>query len=203
MCCSVRTPPCAPLHKGDHVGLREAVGGEERRELVEVERRRRQPPVDAARRRSQPVQPPKLHRSNREYTYQRDGVSGGHGEDVGAGDAVAASRHGVDGGLGLDDGVEAVAGEGEVVGVVLLRRVVPRRRDHHRRVAAVDEAVVEEEPHGGADGGERLLDLPRHSAADDGLHVGAHAGVVVPPELRRAHGGAARHSDQHQHRRRR
>lgn len=51
--------------EGDHVGLREAVGGEERRELVEVERRRRQPPVDAARRRSQPVQPPKLHRVRR------------------------------------------------------------------------------------------------------------------------------------------
>jgi hypothetical protein len=49
--------------------------------------------------------------------------------------------------------------------------------------AYLDEAVVEEEAHLGADGGGRLLDLLRHHAADDGLHVGAHgcASHTLPP----------------------
>jgi hypothetical protein len=79
-------------------------------------------------------------------TYQRNGVAGGHGEDVGAGDLVGALRHGVDGRLGLDDSVEAVAGEGEVDGVVLLRRVGPRGHQDHRRVAPLRES----RSHGGA-----------------------------------------------------
>ena len=70
-------------------------------------------------------------------TYQRNDVSGGHDQDVRAGDLVGALRHGVDGRPGLDDRVEAVAGEGEVVRVVLLRRVVPRRHHDHRRVASL------------------------------------------------------------------
>ena len=51
--------------EGDHVGLREPIGGEDLVELVQVEEGRRQLPVDAALRRAQPVQPPQLHRVRR------------------------------------------------------------------------------------------------------------------------------------------
>ena len=65
-------------------------------------------------------------------------------------------------------------------------------------LANLDEAVVEEEADGGADGDGRLLHFLGHRVAHDGLDVGAHAGVVVPPELRHdaAPGGGDR---QHHH----
>jgi len=75
-------------------------------------------------------------------TYQGNDVPSGEGEDVGARHLVRARRHGVDGRLGLDDRVEAVAGEGEVVGVVLLRRAVPRRHQDHGRVASLGGIAV-------------------------------------------------------------
>jgi len=49
-----------------------------------------------------------------------------------------------------------------------------------------------------------LPNLPRHDAANDGLHAGAHAGVVVAPEwLRRARRGAARRGQRQRHHERR
>jgi hypothetical protein len=57
--------------------------------------------------------------------YQVDDVSGGERDDVGAGDHAGALL--LDGGLDSVDGVEAVAGEGHVVGRVLLGVVVGGR----------------------------------------------------------------------------
>ena len=78
------------------------------------------------------------------------------GDDVGAGDGVGAGE--LKGGFGSDDGVEAVAGEGEVDGGVALGGVEGGGGDEDRRVAAVGETVVEEEADDGGGGG-RVGDL--------------------------------------------
>lgn len=51
-------------------------------------------------------------------TYEDDGVSGGESQYIGTRDSAGAG--GFDGLLGLDDGVEAVSGEGEIILSVLL-----------------------------------------------------------------------------------
>lgn len=93
-------------------------------------------------------------------------VAGGGGEDVGAGDGVGAGQF--EGGLGADDEVEGVAGEGEVDVGVALRLVERRGGEEDGGVAAIwEEAVVEEEADcGGRRGGTRDL-LRRHRVADD------------------------------------
>jgi hypothetical protein len=74
--------------------------------------------------------------------YQVDDVSGGERDDIGAGDHAGALL--LDGGLGSVDGVEAVAGEGHVVGRVLLG-VVVGGRDQDRGVTTLS-CVNESQP---------------------------------------------------------
>ena len=69
--------------------------------------------------------------SRRKRTYQREGVPGGEGADVGAGDAADAGR--LEAGRGAVDDLEAA--EARVRGRVLLRPVPLRRVQQHRRVA--------------------------------------------------------------------
>ena len=76
----------------------------------------------------------------------------GGGEDVGAGDGVGAGE--LKGGLGADDEVEGVAGEGEVDVGVALGPGEGRGGEEDGGVTAVgEEAVVEEEAEGGNDCG--------------------------------------------------
>lgn len=67
--------------------------------------------------------------------YQANDIASSQGENIGAGDLVPAPGDGVHSCFGLDHGVEAISGEGEVVGVILLRRVAWSRRHDHRGIA--------------------------------------------------------------------
>jgi len=116
----------------------------------------------------------------------RDQFAGSSGEDVGAGDDAGALQ--LEGVLGPQDGVEAVAGEGEVDGVVALGLVVGVGGDEDGGVAAADHAVVKEEAERGGGRGWRVVLLFVNDSPDDVEELGAGFLVVVGSELG-LHGG--------------
>lgn len=71
--------------------------------------------------------------------YQFNDIASCQGENIRAGDPVPAPGDGVDCGFGLDHGVESISGEGEVIGVILLRLVAWSRRHDHRGIAALQQ----------------------------------------------------------------
>ncbi|BAS99280.1 Os06g0695451, partial [Oryza sativa Japonica Group] len=189
-----RVPSCTTF--GDHVGLGEAVGGEELVELVEVEGGAGEAVLHHGARPDLAVKPPQLHLVVGSSCLHDD-VAGGEGEDVGAGDLVGALGVGVDGGLGAGDEVQRVRRQRRVRARAVL---VVRPRDQHRRVAPPDEAVVEEEAERPRRGVEGLLELLRDGAADERLHVGARRRVVALAQLRRRAGRRRQqHGDHHHH----
>lgn len=102
------------------------------------------------------------------------------GEDVGAGDGVGAGE--LEGGLGPDDEVEGVAGEGEVDVGVALGGVEGGGGDEDGGVAAVGEAVVEEEAERGGGGGGGGDLLVGNGVADDLGERRAGSPVIVGGE---------------------
>ncbi|CAL9748721.1 unnamed protein product [Musa acuminata subsp. burmannicoides] len=126
-----------------------------------------------------------------------DEVSGGDGEDVGAGDDAGALQ--LEGGFSADHGVEGVPGEGDVVVGVALGAVEGVGGDQQGSVTAADEAVVEEEAErAGAGGGGGDL-LAGHHVQHDLLHLGARLLVVGGAQLRGRWAGEAKgHEPYHQ-----
>ena len=80
-------------------------------------------------------------------SHHGDEIAGSDGENVGTGDHTGASE--LEGGLGADNDVEAVAGEGEVHVGIALGLVEGGRGDKNGSIAALNEAVVEEEAESG------------------------------------------------------
>lgn len=97
-----------------------------------------------------PIPPPQGNPVER-TSHHGDEIACGKGEDIGAGDHARASE--LEGGLGADYNVKAVAGEGEVYVGIALGLVKWGRGDENGSVAALDEAVVEEEAESGRSGG--------------------------------------------------
>lgn len=128
--------------------------------------------------------------------YEVDGVSRGHGHDVGAGDDERAG--GLD--LGLDGLDGLVATHGEVwVGVLLGGGVVGV--EHQGGVAAADEAVVEVQPE--EPGSERRVvgEDPLQLAPHHLLHPRARRVVEPVLQLRPRLSGRHRRHHHHHHRR--
>jgi len=112
--------------------------------------------------------------------------AGSGGEDVSAGDDAGALE--LEGVLYTRDGVEAVAGEGEVDGVVALGLVVGVGGDEDGGVAAAHHAVVKEEAERGGGRGWRVVLLFVNDSPDGVGEFGAGFLVVVGSELG-LHGG--------------
>lgn len=131
------------------------------------------------------------------FTAERDGVegttehgdeiAGSEGENVGARDGVRASE--LELGLGTDDSVEGVAGEGEIDLGVAFGGVEGVGGDENGSVAAADEAVVEEEAEragGGCGVGDLLVG---DDGGDDGFDIGARSLVVARRQRARSPAG--------------
>jgi len=101
-----------------------------------------------------------------------------HDEEVasGEGEGCRSRRHtrtlDLELGLGADDGVEGVAGEGEVDVRVTLGVVEVVGGDQHRGVAPTNEAVMEEEAEGASVGGLGIQLIVHHHIRHDLLHLG-------------------------------
>lgn len=107
-------------------------------------------------------------------------VAGGLGEDVGAGDDAGAGH--LEAGLGADDHVEGVAGEGVVDLVVALGGGGGAQEEGG--VAPAHHAVVEEQPEGARRGRRDGQLLVGDHLLDDLAEVGAALFVVVAFQLR-------------------
>ncbi|CAD5167997.1 unnamed protein product, partial [Musa acuminata subsp. malaccensis] len=123
-----------------------------------------------------------------------DQVAGGECENVGAGDDAGALE--LESGLGADDGVKGVPGEGDVVVGVALSPVEGVGGDQQGGITAADETVMEEEAEGACGGGGGGDLLAGHHVRHDLLRLGAPLLVVRGAELRGHRAGEAKHRDQ-------
>lgn len=128
-----------------------------------------------------------------------DEISSGDREDVGAGDDPGAVE--LEGGLGADDDVEGIAGEGEVdVGVALGVGVKVVGGDEGGGVTTGDEAVVEKEAEDASAGGGAVDLLGGDDVGDDVVDVGAGGVVVVDGELSGGGGGGGEKEEEDEER---
>ncbi|KAK4272069.1 hypothetical protein QN277_020669 [Acacia crassicarpa] len=104
-------------------------------------------------------------------------VARGDGKDIGAGNSVGAGK--LESGLGADDDIEAIAGEGKVDVGVALGFVEGSGGDEDGGVTGVGEAVVEEEAEGGAGGGGAGDLLVGNGVLDDVSELGAGFAVII------------------------